>query len=778
MKHKFPKVSAHKSILTLPLLFHTIIAWGGQLTGRVTSSEDGMPLPMASVEVSNRSDLGTDTDDDGYYSLDIPDGTYTFKCEYTGYKKSVKTININGKTKMNWSLTSDVEELGAIEISGRMQHVTTEETQMSVTHLEVEDIKKMPALFGEQDVIKSLQLMPGVKSESDASSGFEVRGGEASQNLVLIDGATINNAGHIMGFFSTFNSDILKDVTLYKGQMPAQYGGRIASVLDINTINGDYQNYKADGAIGLLASKLAIQGPIQKGKSSFYISGRRTYLDLFLKATDDYKNTTLYFYDMNAKVDFKLGRKDLLEVSAFKGNDKVGIAKLMNMEWGSDIITGKWRHQFDEDMTLTSELIHSSYKNDNYADIMDSHYLLKGKNAQSTLRERFEWKVDSSVVLNLGLQTNYHDVITGQWSFDARKEKEERYAWENNFWANSEWDVNKRISILFGSRFTAFSLLGGSPYYNIDEEGNIVNTTDYAKGEIVKTYWNMEPRASVNYKLNSDHSLKAAYSHTLQNIHTVKSGITTMPMDRYTLSTNLIKPETADQISFGYAGQIEDEQGHKNAFEFTAEVYYKWVKNIIDYRDGISAFNEIEMDQLVLAGQGTSYGLETSIKKNYGVVTGWISYTLSKTETQIDGINDNQWYTASNDRRHAVSIVAIYTPNKKWDFSASWTYNSGQAMNLPVAKYEINEKTYYYYDSRNNYRAPSYHRLDLSATKHCREHKHWQGEWSFGLYNAYGRYNPFMINIEEDKTSITGSKITQTSLFSFVPSIAYRFKIK
>lgn len=750
----------------------------GTIRGRVVDASDHSPIPSASVYIEGKLDIGTDADTAGYFTLHLPDGKYTICCDFLGYISEKKNINLKGSATVNFKMQVNPQQLNAVVVSASGIKAATEIPQMSVSQLDVRDLMKMPALFGEQDVIKTLQLMPGVKSESDASSGFQVRGGESSQNLILLDGATINNAGHLLGFFSTFNSDILRDVTLYKGQMPAQYGGRISSVLDLNTINGDNENFHGDGSLGLLASKLCLQGPIQKGKSSFYISGRRTYLDLFLKATDDYKNTTLYFYDVNAKVNFNFGKHDNLMLSVFNDQDVLGIKNLTNMKWGSTVVNSRWSHRFNDDLDLNSNLSYSHYITENWMDVMEVDNSYTGKIDQYALNENLKYTPDSVQTFSFGLQSTFYDVISAEWKMAARDEKEERYAWENHFWANDEWQATKRLSLLGGCRLAVFSVLGGAPYYSLAADGTIADTVSNAsRSSFVKTYLSVEPRLSANYKLTSHQSVKAAYSRTSQNIHSIKEGITSMPMDRYTLSTNLIEPETADQFSVGYAATIANkEKEQKDAYEVQVEAYYKKMHHILDYRDGVTSTTDIEIDRLLLAGQGISYGVELNLKKNHGRLTGWISYTLSKTETQIDGINNGNWYTSSNDRRHNVDIVLIYALSKKWDFSASWIFNSGQAMSIPTAKYEINGTTLYYYSGKNNYRAPDYHRLDLSATWHLKKHNRWEHELSFGLYNAYGRYNPFMISFEDDENSITGTKATQTSLFSFVPSISYRFK--
>lgn len=756
----------------------TLNLYAGRLHGTIFDAADRSTLPTASVYVEGRIDAGTEADDNGKYSLNLADGKYTICCEFLGYQKQTVEVKVKGNTTLNFAMETSTEQLGEVVVKANSSREVLEAPQMSVARLEVKDLKRMPAIFGEQDVIKSLQLMPGVKAESDASGGFQVRGGEASQNLVTLDGATINNAGHLLGFFPAFNPDILRDVTLYKGAMPAQYGGRTSSVLDINTISGDYEKFGGDAAIGLLASKFDLKGPIVKDKLTYYVSARRSYADLFLKATEDLKNTTLYFYDINAKISYKIGNRDYMFLSFFNSKDNFGMKDLGKILWGNTVGTGKWWHQFNNQTDLSSTLFYSRYHSVMGMDISEISIDYNGKNAQLSLNEDLRWKPDSCHTLHMGWQSSYYDVVSSDWTNNGIREKEERYGLENALWVNDEWKITKRLSASYGLRFDIFSVLGGSPYYDIDlTTGDIINTHNYASGDVVENYCNWEPRLSANYKLNQHQSVKASYSRSSQNVHTIKESITSMPVDRNTLTSNYLKPETADQFSVGYAATIANEKKNQDdAYSIETEIYYKKMGNVTDYREGLQNETYTESDRLLVQGEGRSYGWEINIKKNHGKLTGWISYTLSKTESQIDQLNEGRWYLANSDRRHSINIVAMYSLSKHWDVSAAWTFNSGQAFSLPTAKYEVNGQTVYYYANKNNYRTPNYHRLDLSATRHGKQHPHWQGEWAFGLFNAYGRYNPFMINLKEDKESLTGTKAQQISLFSFVPSVTYRIK--
>ena len=662
------------------------------------------------------------------------------------------------------------DTLEEITIMSRSAQQRLEEVQVGVEKIDVATMAKVPALFGERDIIKNLQLLPGVKSESEGTGGYQVRGGTSAQNLILLDGATIYNAGHMMGLFSTFNDNALNNASLYKGMVPAYYGGGTSSVFDINTRTGDMHQYHFSGTIGLLSANVMAEGPIQKDKSSFLFAGRRSYLDLFLKATKDYKNNTLNFYDVNLQMTFKLSSRDRLSLSFFRGRDNMGLEDLMDMNWGNTTANAHWLHTFSDKIYAHTQLTYSDFSNDAGIEIGNIDYAMKGFIRHATLHHDQTWMPTRNYTLKYGFESTYLQLQSAEWDINLLHQKEKRDAWSNAAWLHQEWKIIPSLNLSAGLRIHLQSALGGSPYYDIDKEGNITNTEHPESGSIVKTYTILEPRLSLNLKIDPHNSLKIGYSRTSQDIHAIRSNSMSLPIDRYTLTSNILRPETADQVAIGWAGITANSE-----YDFSAETYYKTIRNVYDYRDGRSFYSEIEIERLLLGGKGRAYGLELCAHKNKGKLTGWASYTLSWSENKIAGINHDDWYTAGNDRRHDFCIVGIYQLSPAWELSGMWRYNTGQALTAPSAKYEIDGVTYYYYAERNGYRTPAYHRLDLSAT-HTKKTRHTTQLLSFGVYNAYNRYNPFVILFENDEEKPSGTKATLTAMFGIVPSISFTLK--
>ena len=661
------------------------------------------------------------------------------------------------------------DTLQEVTVTSRSAQKRVQEVQIGVEKVEIATLAKVPALFGEKDIIKSIQLLPGVKSESEASGGYQVRGGTAAQNLILLDGATVYNAGHLMGLFSTFNDDALMSGSLYKGLVPAQLGGGTASVFDISTRSGDPSSYHYGGTIGLLSAKAYAEGPIQQDKSSFLFAGRRSYLDLFLKATEDYKDNTMHFYDANLRLNFRLSPQDVLSLSFFRGRDKMGLEDMMNMEWGNTTASANWLHTFNDRHYANTQLVYTDFGSDVGIDMLSIYYTMKGFIRHATLRHQ-EVLTMGRHRLCYGLETTYLKLKSAEWDINLLHQKEQRNAWTNAIWLNDECRLGEHIELSAGLRLHLFSSLGGSPYYNIDHEGNITAIINYSDNSIVKTYADVEPRLSLKWNINKQHSLKMGYSRTSQDIHAISGMSMSMPFDRYTMTSNLVKPEEADQVALGWVGITRG-----GDYDFSAETYFKNIRNVYDYRDGKAFYSEIEIERLLLGGKGRAYGLELCAHKNTGALTGWVSYTLSWSENKIEGINGGQWYTAANDRRHDMAVVGIYQLSPAWELSATWRYNTGQALTAPSAKYDIDGTTYYYYAERNGYRAPAYHRLDLSAT-YSKKLSHATRIWSFGLYNAYCRSNPFTIRFKNDEDSPTGTIAEQTSLFGIIPSVSFTLK--
>ena len=662
------------------------------------------------------------------------------------------------------------DTLQGVTIMSRSAQRRLSEVQVGVERIDVGTMAKVPALFGERDIIKSLQLLPGVKSESEASSGYQVRGGTSAQNLILLDGATIYNAGHLMGLCSTFNDNALNNAALYKGMVPAYFGGATSSVFDVSTRVGDMSQYHFNASIGLLSANVAAEGPIQKEKSSFLFAGRRSYLDLFLKATKDYKDNTLNFYDANLQLAFRLSPHDRLSLSFFRGRDNMGVEDLMDMKWGNTTANASWLHTFNDRLYAHTQFTYSDFSDDVGIDMLNIYYTMKGFIRHLTFHHDQRWMPSKSVTLRYGVESTLLKLKSAEWDINLLHQREKRDAWTNAAWVNQEWKVSDKLDISAGLRLRLHTVLGGAPYYEIDDEGNITNTFHPDEGSVVKTYTDLEPRLSANLRLSPQHSLKLGYSRTTQDIHAIRAGSMSMPFDRYTMTSNLLKPEKADQVALGWTGITRESD-----YDFSAEAYYKWVRNVYDYRDGKSFYSEIEIERLLLGGKGRAYGLELCAHKNKGRLTGWLSYTLSWSENKIAGINNGEWYTASNDRRHDFCVIGIYQASPSWELSAMWRYNTGQALTAPSAKYEIDGRTFYYYAERNGYRAPASHRLDLSAS-HTKKWRRSTHIWSFGIYNAYNRYNPFVIRFENDDDKPSGTKARLTAMFGIVPSVSFTVK--
>lgn len=665
---------------------------------------------------------------------------------------------------------SRVDTLQEVTVTSRSALKRINEVQIGVEKVEIATLARVPALFGEKDIIKSIQLLPGVKSESDGSGGYQVRGGTSAQNLILLDGATVYNAGHLMGLFSTFNDEALANASLYKGLVPAQLGGGTSSVFDIDTRSGDMQRYHFSGTVGLLSAKVMAEGPIQSDKSSFLFAGRRSYLDIFLKSSKDYKDNTMNFYDANLRLNFRLSPQDMLSLTFFRGRDNMGIDDLMDMSWGNTTAAANWLHTFDDPLYANTQLTYSDFSDDVGIDLMNIHYTMAGYIRHLTLNHRQVWTPTKRHRVNYGLETTYLQLKSAEWDIDFLHQREKRNAWMNSLWVNEEWKLNDHLDLSAGARLHLFTVLGGSPYYQVDAKGNIVETLTPGSGEFVKTYADVEPRVSLKWAISQQHSVKIGYSRTSQDIHAIRGSSASMPFDRYTMTSNIVSPEQADQVAAGWTAITRD-----GAYDFSLEGYYKDIRNVYDYRDGKSFHSEIEIERLILGGKGRAYGLELAAHKNEGRLTGWLSYTLSWVENKIEGINGGEWYTAPNDRRHDLAVVGMYHLNDRWELSAAWRYNTGQALTAPSAKFEVDGHTYYYYAERNGYRAPAYHRLDLSAT-YSRTVGKTTHQWAFGLYNAYNRYNPYVITFENDDTKPSGTKTVQTSLFGIIPSVSFTIR--
>lgn len=747
-----------------------------KVSGVITEAKTKETLVGVPIQIKERSSNGVSSDENGKYSISLPKGEYTLSIDYMGFEKRQIKISLTRDMVQDIELTQTTIGLSEVVVSAERPDANVSAPQTGIQRMEIQQINELPVLLGERDIIKAIQLMPGVQGAGEGSSGFFVRGGSADQNLILLDNVSLYNASHLMGFFSTFNSAVLRDVTLYKGAMPAQYGERLASILDVQQRNGDNQRYHVEGGIGLISSNISAEGPIQKGKSSFMIGARRTYADAIarLSGIEDAKNAYLYFYDLNMKLNFALSDKDQLTLSGYLGKDKMVLKDAAEMSWGNKFLTLGWNHTYNNKWVSRTSLSYNQY---DYFAQMEMGMDLRGGSDITDLgfKHEFLFQPTRNSQWRFGLHSTHHDLAPGDFEMNSEQENSvnlhHRYSLENGLYASNQVKLSDRLEVVYGLRLSAFMALGKGEYYTLDADNNVLDSTWYNSGKIVKMYWNLEPRLSAAYRLNKESSLKAAYARTVQNMHLLTYSAQGTPFDRWTSSSNNVKPQIADQVSLGYFRNFSN-----NMFEFSVEAYYKDMKNQIDFKDNADFMGYDVVESELLYGKGRAYGIEILLKKNTGRFTGWIGYTLAKSEKKIDGINEGRWYNAFQDRRHDFSIVGMYELNQKWSFSAAWVYYTGNAITYPSGKYQINGKDVMYYAERNGYRMPAYHRLDLGATCQLKKTAKFQSELVFGLYNAYGRENAYMIEFRTNTKDPKKTTAYQYSLFTFVPSISWNFK--
>lgn len=645
-----------------------------------------------------------------------------------------------------------------------------------IERMSLKDIKNIPVFLGERDLMKTIQLLPGIKSAGDGNSGFYVRGGSADQNLILLDGAPVYNASHLMGFFSVFNGDAIRDFSLFKGNMPAQYGGRLSSVLDVNMNEGNKEAFKLSGGIGLIAARLNTEGPMLNNKGSFLVSGRRTYADMLLKLSKDssLRKNDLNFYDVNVKLSYKAGNKDELSISAYMGHDIMRVNKVFGLEWGNKVASARWRHQFSNNTSFNSTLFYSNY--DYSASITSSRETVATSSRINDAGGKMMilWKMGDHEV-KAGTDITYHSIepsrLVSTTGKGASQPEAKRPSVDLAVYMSDSWKVSNRLQFTYGVRLSSFSVLGSGDFYTTDSRGQIKDTLRYAAGEIVKTYVNVEPRAAATYMFTKAASINMSYTRNVQPLHLLANTTAATPADKWISSNNLIQPEIADQLSIGYIQKIND-----NRYVLCVEGYYKAMQNQLEYRDGAEVFSNDPVETKVLAGRGRAYGAEFLVKKKKGNLTGWIGYTLSKTERQVNGINNDNWYNARQDRTHEVSVVVSLKLSDRWSVSSNWVYNTGNAVTMPAGKYVVNNRMVYYYTNRNAYRMPAYHRLDIAATVLLSRKNPSSSELNFGLYNAYGRENAYSVYIRSKDKDPLQTEAVQLALFRFVPSVTYNFK--
>ena len=748
------------------------------VSGTVKSARTGETIIGATIRVANPPS-GAASNEYGFYSLTLPSGNYHLEISAVGFAARTEDITLSANLTLNIQMGEVVKDLQEVTVSASPTARSLKSPQMGLEKINIRETKNIPVLLGERDILKTIQMLPGIKSAGDGNSGFYVRGGSADQNLILLDEAPVYNASHLLGFFSTFNSDAIKSVSVYKGGMPAQYGGRLSSVLDLKMNDGNNKDLNVSGGVGLIAARLNVEAPIQKDKSSFLISARRTYADVFLRLSSDsnVNRSSLYFYDLNAKANYIFGDKDRLYLSGYFGRDVLKQDKQTGINWGNATGTLRWNHVFNSRLFSNTSLIYSNYdykiKINSNGDNFDIYSQIRDWN----VKEDLQWYVDSKNTIEAGVNAIFHTIRPGEVTANGKNAGinpltlQWRYSLENAAYVTNTWKPSDRFGLTYGLRVSVFNILGQGDYYNFDANGNVTDTMHYSSGQVVKTYVNPEPRIAASYQVNNSTSVKASYTRNVQNMHLVSNSTTSLPTDKWIASTNVIKPEIADQWSVGYYKNLSD-----NKYELTVEAYYKDMQNQIDYRNGANVYTNSPIETQLLYGIGRAYGIEWSLKKKLGRFTGWVSYTLSKTERKINGINNDQWYNARQDRTHDIAIVGMYELTKKWTVSANWVFYTGDAVTFPNGKYTIGGDVFFYYTNRNGYRMPNYHRLDLGATCQLKKTKKFSSELNISLYNAYGRENAYVITFRQAKGNPNMTEAVQTSLFKFVPSVTYNFK--
>lgn len=748
-----------------------------QVSGTVKDQKNGELLIGVNVKVAEDPSINVIANEYGFYSLSLPEGNYKVIISYPGYKDFEQQITVNQNIKLDLPLSQQEQISKAIDevvITGIKKDKNLTSAQMGSETLNIKNIEKLPVLFGEKDVMKTIQLLPGIKSNGEGSSGFSVRGGATDQNLILLDEAPVYNASHLLGFFSTFNSDALKDASIIKGNSPAQYGGRLSSVMDVKMKDGNNKDYNINGGIGLISSRLSVEGPIQKEKSSFIVSGRRTYADLFLKTSPEYKDNKLYFYDLNLKANYQINENNRLYLSGYFGRDVLGLGNTFSTDWGNTTATLRWNSIINSKLFSNTSFIYSNYDYKISLRSNDNTFGLNSKIQDWNLKQDFTWFAGNKHSVRFGLQSIYHTITPSSASGTSVSSfpRNPRKSWENALYINDDFKATEALTINYGARLSMFSVLGGDTF-NTYENGGLTDSQFLEKGKFGKTYVNIEPRVSANYRINEVSSVKGAYSRNTQNLHLLSNSNSGNPTDQWIGSSYTVKPEIADQISLGYSRNFNN-----NNYELNAEIYYKSMQNQIDFKNGaqITFDTAADVESELLFGKGRAYGLELIAKKKSGKLTGWISYTLSKTERKIDGINNNEWYNARMDKTHDLSVVATYQLNPKWSFSGLFVYSTGNAVTFPTGKYELNGQTVFQYSNRNADRMPAYHRMDFSATYEPESNKRFRGSWTFGIYNIYGRQNAYTIMFEDNPDNPGTTRTMQTSLFRWVPNITYNFK--
>ncbi len=770
--------------------FNVVSAQKFTISGYVKDASSDETIIAANIGVLGKSNALI-SNQYGFYSITLNAGNYQLITSHVGYRSSSFSIALTKDTSINILLINGTALSEEVVVFATKRDNNIKTAQMGKITLPIDQIKSVPAFLGEVDLLKVIQLLPGVRNAGEGSSGIYVRGGGPDQNLILLDDAVVYNTGHLFGFFSIFNADAIKNVTLIKGGMPAQYGGRLSSVLDVSMKEGNNQKYQVEGGLGLIASRISVQGPIKKDKSSFIISGRRTYVDAlakgFIKKSSAFYGSGYYFYDLNAKANYKFSEKDRVYLSGYFGRDVFDFVNgkqslKVNIPWGNATGTLRWNHVFNNKLFTNTTLVYNDY-NFTFNGLQNNFQIQLASGIRDvSLKQDYDFYPASKHKVKFGWLYTYHrfkpSVVSGKQDsvvFNPQN-AQIKYAHEAAVYVQDDWDISSKLKVNAGLRYSGFQQIGAYKFYNTDVFGNRLDSTVFKRGQPVQTYGGLEPRLTLRYELNTETSLKASVTRNLQYIHLVSNAGTTLPTDLWVPSTLKVKPQISTLYAAGLFKNLKE-----NMFETSVELYYKQMQNQIEYREGYTPNTLKDIEDDFTFGKGWSYGTELFINKIKGRFTGWIGYTLSWTYRKFEKLNEGNKYFAKYDRRNDMSIVALYNLNKKWKFSATFVYGTGNATTLPQRFYIVGGVLTQEYSNINQYRLPSYHRLDLSAvlTPKKNEGRKLKTEWVFSIYNAYTRQNPYFIYYDQTGSPYDGSlkvQAKQVSLFPIIPAVTWNFK--
>jgi TonB-dependent Receptor Plug Domain. len=763
--------------VSLALLPFVVSAQQVSLTGIVRDSSSGVPLSGALIRAENDS-IGSKTDARGRYVLTLPKGSTRLMVSYIGYQQKIYDLTFSQSLQQNFDLQPLSRRINEVIVTNSKKGESLTDPQMGTVHFSTKELSAVPVLFGEKDLLKTIQLLPGIQSGGEGSTNFNVRGGDGGQNLILLDQATVYNASHLLGFFSTFNSDAIKDIQLYKGDIPAQYGGRIASVIDIGTLDGSQKKFGAEGGIGIIASRLKVEGPIEKGRSSFLFSARRSYADSFLKLAKnkDMADNTLYFYDLNGKLSFNLGKKTNLYLSGYNGKDKLKYSDLFDIAWGNTTATARLNHRFNTKISSNTSFIYSGFHYHAGVSSEQTDFQLASKIRNLHAKQDFAYYANANNTIRLGAGAILQTIRPANLSSETNQSVnptaiESQRGIDLAGYISHEWKPTNSLSLKYGLHIHDFMVLGQRTFYQFDKNGTVTGEK-YDNSRIAKHYINIEPRLSASLLLDEQSSLKASYNRAVQNLHQLTNSTSSLPTDQYVLSSLNIRPQIVDQVAFGYFRNFSKKQ-----YSLSVEAYYKRLGNQLDIRNGATLQADAYFEGDLLFGQGRAFGVEWYLRKHSGKLNGWIGYTLSKSQRQFAGINNGSWFNARQDRTHDLSVVGLYTLSKSWTLGATFVYHTGNAVTFPSGKYQVNGKQLFYYTERNGYRMPDYHRLDLSATYDPKPaDRHFHSSWTFGIYNAYNRKNAYTIDFRTDKSNPNNTEAYKIVLFGIIPSVTWNFK--